>query len=91
MKKTIRRYTLAIPSGTRKSMIRTFVRASDGTEYPVDREIDIPNFKEKTLEFECGLEGQPKPEDITEEFVLSKEEHGTLCIACQDFVTILNK
>jgi hypothetical protein len=79
-KKTIRRFTLAIPNGSKKQLIRTYVRAVDGTDHPVDQEIDVPDFKSEVVEFESAT--------ITEQEVLSKQPPGTLCVGTQDFVTI---
>ena len=85
-KKTIRRFTFLVPNGVALQKIRTFIRAADGTEYPVDQEIEVPTFTDKVVEYTGELDIQ----SVTEEFALSKESLGTKCVACQDFVELID-
>jgi len=79
-KKTIKRFTFSVPTGTTKQMVRTFIRATDGTDYPVDREIEVQNYTDKIVEYESN--------NMTEQDALAKEIPGTLCIHTQDIVTV---
>jgi len=61
-------------------MARKFVRDVDGAEHPVDYEIEVPHYVEKVVEYD---------EPVTEQYVLSFEEHGTLDLACRNLVTFV--
>lgn len=83
IKQTVRRFILMIPDGTERKMIRTFIRSSDGIEYPMDQEIDIPKYREHVEEYD-GTE-------VIEEMVLARQPPGTKCVATKDFVTLIEE
>jgi hypothetical protein len=84
-KQTTRVFTLAVPAGTRPQQIRHFVTAADGTQYPVDREVEVPTYAEKVVEYVCGP-GGPRPDEVTERWALAQEPPGTLAVAAEDRV-----
>ena len=86
VKQTKRIFKLSIPDGTEKTMIRTFVRATDGTDHPVDKEIEVAKYKPKTVAYVCGHHLDRKPEDVHERLVLANENPGTLCVSTEDVV-----
>lgn len=87
MKKTLRRFTLAVPSGTEKTQIRTFIRATDGTEYPVDREIEVQKFEPKTIEVDCPSDKDAR-EWPNEDWALAQYP-GAHMLGTQDLVSII--
>jgi hypothetical protein len=83
-KLTTRTFTLAVPDGTELRLVRSLVRAADGTDHPEDREVEVPRYRPAEASFACG-EGQPhRLEDVTEAWVLSQHPPGTLAVSCRD-------
>lgn len=94
IKRTIRRFVFSVPTAdTEKVMVRTFIRATDGTEYPVDREIEVVKYAEQTVEYDYvpGKTELPLLDDITEQFAKLDHElpQGTIVVSCEDIVTML--
>lgn len=100
IKRTLRRFVFSVPTPeTEKMMVRTYIRATDGTEYPVDREIEVAKYTEKTVEYDYipgqttgHANGLPLLEEITEQFAKSDHElpPGTTVVSCEDIVTMLD-
>lgn len=87
MKNTVRRFVLSVPTGeTEPAQVRTFVRAADGTDYPVDRTIEVPKYASETVEFDST---QTDLASCTEAWVLQGRPAGTLVLETQDIVTVV--
>lgn len=87
IKKTLRRFILSVPTGkTEKMQVRYFVRATDGVEYPVDKEIEVEQFEAKTFEQVCYPGSTPSIDDVTEEWARAQFP-GSTAISMEDIVT----
>lgn len=90
VKRTTRRYLLSRPTGlTVSQKIRTYVRAEDGTDYPVDREIQVPQLEPIEVEYVCQPGTDLTVEAVTEQWVLSQYPAGTIAVACTDVVELV--
>lgn len=91
VKRTLRQFTFAVPDGTEMRMIRTYVRAVDGTDYPHDQEIEVQKFKSVVVEYSCSPDTERTCENTTEEWALAQQPAGSVAKACRDFVTLVEK
>ncbi len=91
MKKTVRTFTFSVPAGTQPSIIRTFMRDASGVDHPVEKEIEVPVFEQKTLvaRFVDGVDKKGLSiNDATEQWALAQFPAGTLALATRDVVTV---
>lgn len=86
IKVTHRQFVFSVPVGTEMTMIRTYTRAVDGTDYPVDREIEVPVYEQRTVKYVCRDDTERTCENTTEQWALIQEKPGTLAVSCIDTV-----
>jgi len=82
IKKIIRTFTISVPVGTKKQLVRELVKDVTGTEFFNDREIDVLVFEDKEVVFEKEI--ITSGEFPTEQELLLKYPEDSICKATID-------
>jgi len=87
VKQTLRKFTFAVPTGrTVPQKVRTYIRAADGTDYPNDYEIEIPEYTQEEVGYLCQMDTDQPPDLVTEKWALAKQPPGSIALTCTDEV-----
>lgn len=88
MKKTSRIFTLSVPTGNVETcLIRTYMRDTNGVDYPVDKEIEVDVFETVCETVDLDALGLPFLE-VNEAWILQKYPANAIVIEMKDVVTI---